>query len=223
MKTILLLIFVFASELAAAQHTSLFDNDDAPNRIFYGGLTLGANFTQVDGDGFSGYHRVGIHAGPLVYVRMSSTLYLSFELLYDQKGSKWRDITDIAAAGYDLKLTYAEVPLVLHYTFRPKTAVGLGVSYARLISSDESAYENVPVNLYPDINYFKKQDWCYLAEASYEPVRGWLAVFRYAYSIASIREGDRIPQGYGGGTFAGQYNNLFTVRLIYFFRGRERG
>jgi hypothetical protein len=43
---------------------------DDDYRTFYGGLIAGTNFTQVDGDNFAGYHKVGFNVGGVVYSRI---------------------------------------------------------------------------------------------------------------------------------------------------------
>src|ERR1043165_3946882 len=51
-------------------------------RAFYGGLVVGANFAQVDGDNYAGYHRIGINAGGIVYTRFDEhqTWYIQYHL-----------------------------------------------------------------------------------------------------------------------------------------------
>ncbi|MGN6568281.1 MAG: hypothetical protein ACTHJ0_10035, partial [Flavipsychrobacter sp.] len=50
-------------------------------RVFYGGLVAGANFTQVDGDYFAGYHKVGINIGGIVYAQLAEHVAASLEIL----------------------------------------------------------------------------------------------------------------------------------------------
>lgn len=224
--TVAIIALTLLCKAASAQFVSIFDKDESDKgHTFFGGLACGANFSQVDGDGFEGYHHVGLHAGPLVYVRIKGSLFASMELLYAQKGSKARYITESSSLGpmvqgYDLKLNYVEIPVLAHYIYRRRWAFGAGASYGRLLKSNESAFTDFPVNLHPEINYFHKDEWAGIAQLSYEFYRGWLVTMRYSYSLHSIRDGNRIPQGYGGGYFAGQYNNLWTLRLVYFFRGK---
>ena len=222
----MVLLSLALTSASAQRGKSVFDIDEAEPRAFYGGLTAGANFSQVDGDGYSGYHRVGLHAGALVYARIKGPLFMSVEMLFAQKGSKNRYFSESPNTGlgiqeYDLRLNYAEVPVMLHLNYKPRFTGGAGISYARLISSKEEAFNNYPVNLHPDVNYFNKEDWCFLAQMSYEFWEGWLITMRYGYSLGSIRDPQRIPQNYGGGDFAWQKNNLFTIRFVFFFRGKS--
>ena len=63
----LLAICTLATVNAVAQNPDSY-YDEVP-RTFYGGLIAGANFTQVDGDNYAGYHKVGLNAGGIVYTR----------------------------------------------------------------------------------------------------------------------------------------------------------
>src|SRR5690606_22344467 len=61
---------------------------------FVGGLIGGANFTQVDGDGYRGYDKTGWNVGGIVYLPfgdvdlpVEGTVALSMEVLYSQKGA----------------------------------------------------------------------------------------------------------------------------------------
>jgi hypothetical protein len=205
---------------ATAQFRSVLEQADYETpRTFYGGLSAGVNFCQVDGDQRSGYHHVGLVAGPMVYARLRGPLFASMELLFSQKGSKDRSIRDnqytgAGVAEYDIKLNYAEVPVTLLFKYKPRWTVGAGVTYGRLISSKEEAWDNYPINLHPEINYFRKDDWEWHVLLNYEFYPAWMVSMRFSYSFTSIRDADRIPQGYGGGA---QYNNLCSFRLCYFF------
>ena len=218
---ILLLSFLTAAGPTFAQHP--FFAEAPANRSFYGGFTLGANFSQVNGDMASGYNKVGLHAGPLVYVRFSPLFGAGLELLYAQKGSKVRRVTESYYTGtsveaYDMKLNYVEVPLMLYYFGHRRLHYGLGVSYARLINSKEEAFTIAPVNLDPSLYPFKRDAVDLLAEVNYMFYPGWFIGLRYDYSLTSIRDAERIPVGYGGGLAPGQYHNLFSLRVVRLLR-----
>lgn len=230
MRLFLLSLCILLSCFSAESQTvSLFDREGAEYRTFYGGLAVGANFTQVDGDGYSGYNKVGVYAAPLVYVRLSRLLFGAVSIGFSQKGTKARVIrespyTGPTPEGYDLKLNYAEVSAGLYYRIaaKPRAAIGAGLLYGRLISSKEEAFTNGPVNLRPDVNFFRKDDIGGWLEPTWEWSQGWLIGLRYSYSLRSIREAQRIPQYYGGGFFPGQWNNVFTLRITCFFGGRDK-
>lgn len=182
-------------------------------------MLIGINFSQVDGDGFSGYNKIGLNSGAWVLVKLGKRFGSSLELDYSQKGSKVRRVTEsyytgTSVEGYDLKLNYAEIPLLFHYLPEGKFIYSAGASYGRLIQSKEEAFTIAPVNLNPEINYFRKQDFNSIVGASYVFYKNWLINLRYAYSLTTIRDPQRVPQGYGGGN---QKNNLFTLKLVILF------
>lgn len=218
-NSILHLLLVLLPVAAGAQNFFAGD-EEGTTRLFYGGIAAGLNFSQVDGDSYAGYHKVGFNGGGMVYVRFSDRAGISLELAYSQKGARVKEnAADIYGIGYlndyNLKLNYAEVPLMFYFVAGNNSRVHfkLGASYARLINASEEAVANYPVNLDPALYPFKKQDISYMGEINYMFYPGWFLSFRYTYSITSIRDAQYIPAGYGQG-FAGQYNNLFSLRLM---------
>jgi len=195
-----------------------------PHVTFKGGLIAGANFTQVDGDTYSGYNKVGLNAGGVVYIHFTQTFGISMELLYSQKGS--RGVTDAESVNigeyiqqYHMNLDYAEVPLLLHYTTvyrKRKLDFEGGGSYARLIKSSEWVLSDQPVVIDPVLNRFNNNDFNYIVGASIQLYKQWYVNGRYQYSITDIRPTDRVPIGYSYGS-KGQFNNLCVLRLMYFF------
>jgi hypothetical protein len=68
----LLAVGLLSSGSALAQNPDSY-YDVAP-RTFYGGLVGGVNFTQLDGDNYAGYHKVGFNGGGIVYARFDEHL-----------------------------------------------------------------------------------------------------------------------------------------------------
>lgn len=220
-SSILYLLLLMVPAVAHAQNF-FSTEEEGISRVFYGGFAGGLNFTQVDGDSYAGYHKVGLNAGGMVYVRFSDRVGLCLELAYSQKGARVKESgTNIYGVGYlndyKLKLNYVEVPLMFYFVTNSKVHIKLGASYARLFSSTEEAYANYQVNIDPALYTFRKQDISYTAEIDYMFYKGWFAGFRYTYSIASIRDADKIPVGYGFGA-AGQFNNSFSLRLMHLLK-----
>lgn len=223
MRLTLLLLLSCCTGIARAQSPTFFSTEGQDrHRTFYGGFAAGANFSQVDGDGYSGYNKVGLNVGPLIYARLSKTFAVSLELLYTQKGSRSRSMAENDYGvpyqdQYDLKLNYMEVPVMLHIIDNPcmpRANVGAGIAYARLLNSKEEAFTTNQVNLYPDIYTFRKDDLSVVAEAGYELYKGLFINLRYSYSLKTIRDANRIPLAYGGDRYSRQLNNLFALRFI---------
>jgi len=188
-------------------------------KIFNGGLILGANFTQVDGDYYYGYHKVGLTAGGTVCIHFSNTVGLSMDLLYSQKGSRSEVVSQSIAIGtyvesYHMTLNYVEVPVMLHI-FDHRLDFEAGLSYAYLVKATEWAAADVPVVIDPVVNHFNNTDLDYIIGVSRRMYKHFYLNARFQYSITSIRSADRIPLGYGYGS-KGQYNNMFGLRVVYY-------
>ena len=191
--------------------------DDA-EKVFRGGLIFGANITQVPGDGYTGFHKIGIEAGGQVYVNVNHLLGISMELLYAQKGARGGNVQQSVVVGtfinkYYLNLNYAEVPLMLH--LKVGWDIEAGVSYARLITTNEWAEADVPVVIDPVLSRFNSNDFEYVLGISRPLGKHWIASIRGEYSIKAIRPWDRVPLNYSSGYGVDEYNEVAVIRLIY--------
>ena len=186
-------------------------------RLFYAGLVCGINFTQVDGDNFAGYYKTGANFGGIGYINLPKNLAISWEFLYSQKGSKSNivrqaGIDSIYITNYGIKVNYAEIPVMINLFDKFKSHFGIGVSYNRLVSYSEvlATYPryNIDLNKYP----FKTDEWEFLAAANLHVWKGLFFNIRFQYSLVPMRT--QIPPEFSR---ALQYNNLWTVRLMYLF------
>ena len=187
------------------------------NHLFYSGLIGGLNLCQVDGDNFAGYHKAAVNFGGIGYMKLGKRISLSWEILYSQKGSKsdlvrFSGIDTVLITKYDIDLKYAEVPVMINIFDKQKSHLCFGVSYSRLIAATETLQTDpkYPVDLskYP----FKKGDWNILAGAQMHLIKGLFLNLRFQYSIVPMR--DETPPYFSR---AQQYNNLWTLRLMYLF------
>jgi hypothetical protein len=208
------------SEKANAQNPSSYYVEDP--RTFFGGLLLGANFSQVDGDSYAGYHKVGLNAGGIVYTQFDEHLALSLEILFSQKGSRGHKVQESGNQGtyitaYKIDLNYAEVPVQICYFDRRRSHAGAGFSYSQLITSKETIETNPadPLLVGTDLNKtypFRKADLNFILGGNLHLIKGLFLNARFQYSLIPIRK--NIPPGYGRSE---QFNNLWTVRLMYLF------
>lgn len=222
LKALFLTIFTLSSFsfVLKAQNPSSFYIEDP--RTFYAGVLAGANFSQVDGDSYAGYHKAGLNLGGIVYAHLGENLAASLEILFSQKGARGHRPQESGAAtfinAYRIDLNYAEIPIQINYFDKRRSHFGAGFSYSQLITSKETLETNPPqvpgnsgyVNLedYP----FKKSDINFIVGGNLHLVKGLFLNARFQYSLASIRK--NTPPGYSR---ADQFNNLWTVRLMYLF------
>lgn len=199
--------------------------DDQDQRTFYGGLLFGVNLTQVDGDNYAGYHKAGLNAGGIVYMNLGEHIAPSLEILFSQKGSRGHkeqlsNTNTYLIQHYDIKLNYAEVPIMLNYFDRRKSHFGAGFSYSQLISSQETVVtpKTGSTSVFPDsidldkAYPFRKFDINFLISGSLHLYKGLFLDVRFQYSVIPIRK--TIYPEFGR---AEQYNNLYAVRLKYLF------
>ena len=109
-------------------------------QIIKGEVFLGGNACQVDGDECYGYKKLGIHAGAGALIPITSFMDIGLEVLFNQKGAYKRDaITSNSTYpyAYNLKLNYAEIPLMIYLTDKDKYSIGIGVSYGRIVGLNE--------------------------------------------------------------------------------------
>jgi len=101
---------------------------------FNAGLIAGATFSQVDGDRYYGYHKLGITGGAYANLPVSEHFALQMELKYTQMGAHSSDeeATLSAYGEYDLLLHYAEIPLMLQYDFGHFTIYGKSLDFLTL-------------------------------------------------------------------------------------------
>ncbi|MBC6995081.1 PorT family protein [Lewinella lacunae] len=85
-------------------------------RRFEAGLVLGANLSQVDGDAYAGYRRLGIETGIKGIVRLSDRFYFSVQWLYSQRGSRPSSREELRDFGNSINIGiyYVELPFLLH-------------------------------------------------------------------------------------------------------------
>ena len=125
-------------------------------QIIKGELFLGGNACQVDGDECYGFKKFGVHAGAGALIPLTNWMDVGLEVLFNQKGAFKRNaITSNSTFpyAYNLKLNYAEIPIMIYLTDKDAVSVGLGVSYGRLVGINElvngqpSDYEGVGIGV----------------------------------------------------------------------------
>jgi len=200
---------------ALAQNKQYFDGE----KTFYGGVVVGLNASQVDGDALGGFHKPGLNAGLTVYWHFTPSVALQLELLYSQKGSKGvRNDNDPYGGSYferyGIRLNYAELPLLFHYVLSQKYQLGIGASYNALISGSDT-YEGVVAGTYDPAKYpFNKYFVDGIISLNVQLYQGLMGNVRYQYGLSPVRDYAHTVPGFSSGN---QINKLIAVRLIYLF------
>ncbi len=187
---------------------------------FKGGIVGGTSLSQVDGDYYGGYSKLGLELGGFVSRKVSPAMELQLDITYMQKGSRKApepdkgDYTD-----YKINLGYIQMPLVArwHYkSFSFEGGLGIGV----LINSNEYK-DGVSIKDVEGVTPFKTIEYCTVVGANYHfTSRLWLNA-RLLYSLNRVRkpfEGDVYnPRPHWLSRKPGQYNNNLVLSIYYAF------
>ncbi len=189
--------------------------------LFVGGLVGGANFTQVDGDGYKGYDKVGATFGGILFMPLGQlenlplpgTAALSLEVLYSQKGAKGMDpVASANLLSQTIDLKYAEVPILINYYNGPrKSMIGIGFAPAYL------GYSQEVIETYGGTRYkfpFRKFELNFVMSVNVHIWNGFFINPRFEYSMFSIRKKNEGLLQFGNES---QYNNVLSLRLMYLF------
>ena len=115
-------------------------------QIVKGYGALGTNLAQVDGDEAYGFYKVGLNIGLGAEVKFSDLFSGSIEANFNQKGAR----KYMFYYGYNLRINYAEVPIMFHVTDNHNVKFGIGASYSRPVGT---IYENDPRDGYGQDEY----------------------------------------------------------------------
>ncbi|MBR8537065.1 PorT family protein [Carboxylicivirga sediminis] len=191
---------------------------------FSAGPLLGTSFSQVDGDNFGGYNKVGINLGAFVSRTITEHWDIQLDIAYMQKGS--REAPNPEKGKYDdykIHLSYIQFPLVGRYQYKQFSAEG-GLSVGTLLSSKEEI-DGTPIGELPSHSVVPFQDieWATIFGFNYHFTDKLWVNARWFYSINRIRipyDGEipvYNPKPHWISRKPGQYNNNFVVSLYYKF------
>jgi len=183
---ILCFILCFASLTSTAQ-------------VFKPGLIAGISGSQIEGDGYGGYDKIGFIAGGFVKSDLSEKLSAQFEIYFINKGSfdaLHPDKGDFDS--YKVNLSYIEIPVALQYNQKQFTFEA-GLYLGKLIGTPR-IYDEIGerfVYQYP----FKSFDFGGLLGISYHLNEHFILNLRSKNSLIPIRDFPNLDQG-------GIFNNL---------------
>ncbi|MEI6456357.1 MAG: porin family protein [bacterium] len=207
MKRILLLFCLILPSLLFAQR-------------FNAGIMAGGLVSQVDGDTYDGYHKVGFLAGAYVSLRLSPHSSFQMEMQYIQKGSRnGNDSANMGGNSYLLRIHYLEIPILYQYTFAKRFAAEIGPAMDVTLGSYEESNGQEVQNTVP----MRPVTLSGIVGVSGYITKNLKATFRFNYSLLSIRNATApYPPGYRKILFEwGQYNNVLQLSLSWDFKARE--
>jgi hypothetical protein len=186
--------------------------------IFTGGLIGGMNISQIDGDSYKGYDKVGINAGGIVFLPFGTdmglplpgTLALSMEILLSQRGSNGGINPSYGVYKQEINMLYGDVPLMLNWYRGPrKSIVGAGFSIGFLGFREELMDRGMGMQLIKS-NDFNFADFSFVLSPNIHVWNGFYLNPRFQYSLISVRRNNSIGN-------KNQFNNTLSLRLMYLF------
>ncbi len=179
-------------------------------------LTAGVSPSQVHGDAYSGFHKVGVIGGVGVESVFSDKFSMNLSFLFIQKGAKRNPKPkDNDFEAYYLNLNYLEVPLLAVYK-QKKFIFDAGISAAYLINYYEADQNMNYTGKFP----FQKFDYSVKIGLGYCISPKWVFNVRSSNSFITTRP-NRIKQAvYYNNIIArtfnkGYYNNILEFTLSY--------
>ncbi|NLL28533.1 MAG: PorT family protein [Bacteroidales bacterium] len=196
---------------------ALFINLNIFAQSFQGKIICGLNLAQVDGDEVVGYRKPGFNTGVGAAFPFGKSWLVSLETIFNQKGAYKKfspdDRFNAVLPYYNLRLNYAEIPLLIQYNDKNIVTGGIGFSYGRLVSGKEIEH-GVKID-WKNNSPYSKNDFNVLVDVSFRVYQKMHFNFRYAYSMYRIR--NRIFDNTVSVWERKQYNNLISFRIMYIF------
>ncbi len=165
------------------------------------GVKGGLNLYNVQNDNNVKYDsKTGFHVGMMLHIHMAPHFAIQPELLYSAQGAKY----NTGVGDINLKLEYANVPLMFQYMFNNGFRLEAGPQIGFLTNANAELNGNGS-DVKDDI---KKIDVAIGAGLSYiNPASGWGVDARYNYGVSNINESGSVNS----------YNRGFQFGVLYLF------
>jgi hypothetical protein len=182
----------------------------ASANYFSGGMMLGFTGSQVDGDTYSGYNKLGLTGGIFVSRKFNDIWSMQAELKYIMKGAaKTTSATDPSID--ILGLHYFELPLLCKVKTTKKIEVESGLAEAYLFYATKNDGYGPIKPIYP----INKTDLSWIAGISYLYSEKFTFNLKFSYSLLRISYVAMNLTTWG--TY-GQYNHLLDFAVFYTFK-----
>ena len=177
------------------------------NAGFFGGL----NVSQVSGDSFKGFNKLGFTAGFFVNSPIEKHFYWQAEIKYGTRGV-YEGPSDGNQTLYKSTYHIVELPLSINYLFDEKIMLELGTSPEVLITTrywDENGL--MDQSSYPDNRRFGLSVF---AGIGYWFNDRMMAGLRYTNSAIPFRD----PEEWNNSQYRGYFHNVISVTLGFRFK-----
>lgn len=179
------------------------------NAGFFGGL----NVSQVSGDPYQGFNKLGFTAGFFVNSPIEQHFYWQAEIKYGTRGV-YEGPSDGDPSLYKSSYHVLEIPLSINYLFEEKIMLELGTSPEVLITTrywDENGLMNE--SSYPDNRRFGLSVF---AGIGYWFNDKMMAGLRYTNSAIPFRD----PEEWNNSQYRGYFHNVISLTLGFKFKAK---
>ena len=177
------------------------------NAGFFGGI----NISQISGDSYQGFNKLGFNAGIFVNRLIDQNFYWQAEIKYGTRGV-YEGPSDTNPSLYKSAYHIVELPLSVHYLFDEKIILELGTSPEVLITTvfwDENGI--MDKSTYPDNRRFGLSVF---AGIGYWFSDRMMAGLRYTNSAIPFRD----PEEWNNSQYRGLFHNVISISLAYRFK-----
>ena len=213
----LLSFFVASSSLLAQDDEDEVAPTVASGKVasrFRAGVFGGINLSQIEGDGVSGYKKIGLNAGLTTSYRLHKHWSINLEMAYSEKGSFEKTYDQ-----FECQMNYIEVPVYISFhdwvvatnknRYYSRVKANAGLAYGRLLNG------KVTNNLttLPDEDFeatFRKNDFSIVLGAAFYFSPEFSFDFRWVQSLIGINTISTI------GPANNIYNNAWIHNTISF-------
>lgn len=180
-------------------------------QTFNGGLVLGMNATQIDGDNLAGYNNAGLVAGVYVFTEFSRNWRGLMEIKYSGKGAGTKkDNPNILK----IRLNYVDVPFVASYTPVENLWLEMGLSANYYFKG--RIYQDGWNDLDEEPNPF---DLMWLAGINYQLLLNMSIGARYSYSLMPVAGENSLTTPWWVTPW---HNDVVTFSLYFNILDRQR-
>jgi opacity protein-like surface antigen len=182
-------------------------------QIFHGGVLLGFTASQVDGDSYAGYDKLGLQGGVFIKTSLAKNLDARQEIRYASRGAR-NPASDDNTGSYFLALHYIDLPVSAAIKIKEYGSFEIGMIPGYLFAVNGEKDNGILVDS------FHKFDLGTLIGIHVNITEKISLNARYSYSIFSIR--DREEAGFYYSWFGkifghsrGDFNNYLGMAIHY--------
>lgn len=190
------------------------------SQAFHGGVLAGITASQVDGDSYAGFDKLGFQGGVFIITPITHGIDARMEIKFTSRGAK-NPASEDNIGFYKLGLFYIDLPVLAAIKVKQLGSIEFGLIPGYLFAATgEDDYGKIPEESLVD---FHKFDLGTLLGISFNVSEKIALNLRYSYSIISIRDLESANDYYNwfGSLFGfseGDYNNYLSFGVNYLIK-----